>query len=305
MNYGGDGVRKKFTGYERDNETDLDFAQARYYSKGFGKFTSPDDFTNDTHPVAPQSWNLYVYVRNNPLALTDPEGEKIYAGDITDADDRAEFLKRANFTYGCSACVTIGKDGFLAVDTSGLSKDILKATQYLTDAINTNDPSKLFSVQITNNSNEVAFGDSQRGSAGVQLPGNNFKTSAIRIRLDFADDKWVSGNKDAKSAFLNLVFAHEVGHFYPDFITDPGDGRKTGPVVDKVNEIQQALGLPLRAEYSARQTTSNGPWVEVGFGKAKTDKAGQPLRDNGAIQVEKQNKVVRWVKNGVGGKGIN
>ena len=39
---GGDNNRKKFTGYERDTETGLDFAQARYYSNTQGRFTSPD-----------------------------------------------------------------------------------------------------------------------------------------------------------------------------------------------------------------------------------------------------------------------
>jgi RHS repeat-associated protein len=64
------------TSYERDKETNLDFAQARYYSKNHGRFSSPDDVFNDTNPFRPQSWNLYSYVRNNPLRLVDPNGEK-------------------------------------------------------------------------------------------------------------------------------------------------------------------------------------------------------------------------------------
>ncbi|MCV4753858.1 hypothetical protein OFC37_30820, partial [Escherichia coli] len=43
LGYTGDTVRKQFTGYERDTETDLDFAQARYYNKSHGRFTSPDE----------------------------------------------------------------------------------------------------------------------------------------------------------------------------------------------------------------------------------------------------------------------
>jgi len=69
-----DSVNQKFTGYERDAETALDFAQARYMSSGLGRFMSPDpgnagaDFTN------PQSWNAYGYVLGNPLGLVDPSG---------------------------------------------------------------------------------------------------------------------------------------------------------------------------------------------------------------------------------------
>ena len=291
------------TAKERDTETGLDYFEARYYASTHGRFTSPDDFLNDTSPIDPASWNLYVYVRNNPLRYTDPTGEKIYVGDVTNQDDRDELLRRANYTYGCNGCVTIDKDGFLAVDTTGLGKDVIKATAYLTDAINSNDPSKLFSVQVTNNNPDVAFGDSQAGGAGVKLPGNNFKTSAVRIRLDFADDKWVSGDKKAKEAFVNLVFAHEVAHFYPKYITDPEDGRKRGPVVDRVNEIQQALGLPLRAEYSASKRGDY--FVSVNFGEAKRDKAGNIVRKNGAIEVNKTNKLVTWIKKSVGGTGLN
>lgn len=75
IGYDPDGVRKKFTGYERDEETDLDFAQARYFNSGFGRFSSPDNFLNATRPQNPASWNLYTYVLNNPLRSIDATGE--------------------------------------------------------------------------------------------------------------------------------------------------------------------------------------------------------------------------------------
>src|SRR2546421_2745329 len=40
--YVADSVRQKFTSYEHDAETNLEFAQARYYSSSCGRFTSPD-----------------------------------------------------------------------------------------------------------------------------------------------------------------------------------------------------------------------------------------------------------------------
>jgi RHS repeat-associated protein len=72
--YVADSVRQKFTLKERDNETGLDYFGARYYSSTQGRFTSPDDFLNDTHPEHPESWNLYNYVGNNPLRYIDPNG---------------------------------------------------------------------------------------------------------------------------------------------------------------------------------------------------------------------------------------
>ncbi len=67
-------VRQKFTAYERDNETNLDYAQARYYGNTQGRFTSPDPMLSSGEPAEPQSWNRYAYVLNNPLMFTDPTG---------------------------------------------------------------------------------------------------------------------------------------------------------------------------------------------------------------------------------------
>ena len=63
-----------YTGKERDGETGLDYFGARYMSAAQGRFTSPDDPLVDQDPADPQSWNLYGYVRNNPLRFIDPTG---------------------------------------------------------------------------------------------------------------------------------------------------------------------------------------------------------------------------------------
>ena len=72
--YGDDNVRQQFTGYERDNETGLDFAQARYYSSPQGRFTSVDPLPASSSVSNPQSFNRYSYVYNNPMNATDPSG---------------------------------------------------------------------------------------------------------------------------------------------------------------------------------------------------------------------------------------
>jgi RHS repeat-associated protein len=72
--YVGDAVRQKFTGKERDGETGLDYSQFRYYSAIQGRLTRPDEIFIDQSPGDPQSWNMYLYVRNNPLSLIDLTG---------------------------------------------------------------------------------------------------------------------------------------------------------------------------------------------------------------------------------------
>ena len=70
-----DAFRHRFAGKERDNESGLDFLQARYHSGAQGRFTSPDPFLSTPHHIAdPQRWNRYTYARNNPLRFVDPDG---------------------------------------------------------------------------------------------------------------------------------------------------------------------------------------------------------------------------------------
>lgn len=84
LSYQSDDIRKQFTGYERDEESGLDFAQARMYGYGLGRFTSPDPLAASANSNRPQSWNRYTYSYNNPLRFTDPSG--MVAGDFYNMD---------------------------------------------------------------------------------------------------------------------------------------------------------------------------------------------------------------------------
>src|SRR5262249_13664890 len=73
----------KFTGKERDSETNLDYFGARYYSNGLGRWVTPDWAAKATAvPYAefsdPQSLNLYSYVRNVPTTRFDADGHDTY-----------------------------------------------------------------------------------------------------------------------------------------------------------------------------------------------------------------------------------
>ncbi len=73
------GNHYKFTGKERDSESNLDYFGARYYGSTRGRFLTPD-WSEAPTPVPyadfndPQTLNLYSYVKNKPLFVRDPTG---------------------------------------------------------------------------------------------------------------------------------------------------------------------------------------------------------------------------------------
>jgi RHS repeat-associated protein len=94
LSYDADNIRKQFTGYERDDETHLDFAQARMHSYNLGRFTSPDPLLSSGRTESPQTWNRFVYVLGNPLRFVDPLGlfewSEELGGSTTSSDFEAQ-----------------------------------------------------------------------------------------------------------------------------------------------------------------------------------------------------------------------
>jgi len=101
-------TRKGYTGYEKDEESGLDFAQARYYNPKHGRFISVDPLTASANVRNPQTFNRYSYVVNSPYKFTDPLG-------LISRDTGAN----GGFAW-CSTCETRdGPGGFLEEDSAG------------------------------------------------------------------------------------------------------------------------------------------------------------------------------------------
>jgi RHS repeat-associated protein len=109
LGYTADSVRQKFTSYERDIESNLDFAQARMYNFQHGRFTAVDPLLVSADPANPQSWNRYIYCFNNPLIFIDPSGE--ITGDYYDKEGRWLFTDNINDDKVYLATPTTTADG--------------------------------------------------------------------------------------------------------------------------------------------------------------------------------------------------
>jgi RHS repeat-associated protein len=285
--YTADSVRQKFTSKERDIETGLDYFVARYFASSQGRFTSPDDFLNDTHATSPGSWNLYAYVRNNPLRYVDPLGQDVYSTNLTDKQKQAligDWKKKTGYKD-----VYFDKNNQLVINTdAGFEGGSAKAREQLSAAVNSTDVR--FNLKGVDSSS-VAFAEVDGGSV-VQ----NSQTKATRtdytVSIDFDDFKRAGGDDSAKQAYsVGLVAIHEFDHKiynvtdYPNGPTDPGP-LETG----YINPIRRELGLPERSNYASHP-------VSEGF-KNLFPGGGQQID----FKLNGKNKVIRWRNDLVGGK---
>ena len=113
---------KKFTSYERDAATGLDYAQARMYGSEWGRFMSPDPKgLASANKQSPKSFNRYSYVQGNPANATDPNGEDI----VVDLRFFLTSIGSACNVYG-NAFLDVGR--VYCGDTLGqITKDVLNA----------------------------------------------------------------------------------------------------------------------------------------------------------------------------------
>jgi RHS repeat-associated protein len=133
-----DTIRQKFTGYERDIEVDLDFAQARYYNFKHGRFTSVDPLTASADIANPQTFNRYAYVGNNPINITDPTGEIWGVKDGTvQWFDTEDAMKAAGSTaYTLLYAFRTGTNQMVALNANAnVAVNVASAAQWLSQQV--------------------------------------------------------------------------------------------------------------------------------------------------------------------------
>jgi RHS repeat-associated protein len=115
----------KFTGKERDSESDLDNFGARYYASTTGRFMSPDWALKPIDvPYAkfgdPQTLNLYSYVENSPLNRVDADG---HADGATQGGSSGSCGNAGANSQMCTSDVGGGRDKEDTLDGGGMDDD--------------------------------------------------------------------------------------------------------------------------------------------------------------------------------------
>jgi RHS repeat-associated protein len=279
--YAGDNVRQKFTGYERDAETGLDFAQARYFASTQGRFAGPDPILVDANRLSdPQLLNRYAYARNNPMKYTDPSGREVYVdGDraateayISSLNSRGDGkqFKVANI----GGKVTIVDDKGKALDKaalkalgstlSGGEKELFNA---LTDEINCaviNAGTMQSNDQVTFGRNELGAGTGSRGMNTLDMPEMKL--------LDSPENKGQGGLSSGDAV------AHETVEAY---LT--ATGMKPDAAHERAGDAFGSLERPAPQDQGVIGTPDNFGYYHDGLVIYPVYHSGQPWKYMGAV----------------------
>jgi RHS repeat-associated protein len=208
--YVADNVQQKFTAKERDDETGLDYFNARYYASTQGRFTSIDPvFITEDRIVDPQQLNLYGYARSNPLLYTDPTGKDIVIEGGT--AEQQEAIKNGIATLRAQSCTANKAFGLYDKEAGkGPRLTILILDDATFDKLKgVNDKT----LAMTDHGGSIIDAESgEEIDVGAQVI---IRASAIDKKKD-DDDR-----QNQKETKVEGILSHEVGGHAKDLTTDP------------------------------------------------------------------------------------
>jgi RHS repeat-associated protein len=267
----------KFTGKERDAESGLDNFGARYDASTMGRFMSPDPPLLDQHIADPQSWNLYSYVRNNPLSFIDPTGnsiELLCTGDASkcagERQKELEFLQKSlgNDKAASNLYINEVKDGDNTryfVGIKGDVGDFMKQSDTAHDLGNLVENKNvvefgLTSKDLSNQGGAVTYEKGEVGNQNVRVlvnPGQaDVANRVLSPNTILGASRWGGQNQDPRwrvNPFTGEVMAwHEFGHAW---------GYMNGRALDHTNPEAEAWENRMREQLYGPLGPNNAPRV--------------------------------------------
>ena len=162
----------QFTGYEKDQETGLHYAEARYYDSRLSIFNSTDPMWYKYPHLSP-----YTYCSNNPINRIDPDGrddykvnENGYMQNITKLKDK--ILKFFIGTKNSDRLISADGRNILNMPAGTIKelKDNNKKTSFMVD--NHLIASQIYEWLAANTKVEVSNVDAKKGKQEISVISN-------------------------------------------------------------------------------------------------------------------------------------
>jgi RHS repeat-associated protein len=262
----------KFTGKERDSESNLDNFRFRYFSSQMGRFMSPDpaglmavDLGN------PQTLNRYSYVLNNPLSFTDPFGlDCVYLNNSGTGIDQ-NGIDQNSSTGEC------GKTGGYWVNGT--------VTQVNIDS----NATTISLTGTTNGTDQTNASYQQNAEADVSEYHDTFMNPFNHVTLGFPGQTQFGQNPQSDSQFLKAVARHGTSASVPGAIKPQVGGQLkrmaripiTGMQAQMIqNAINQSMQNPPPYTIFGQTGCDCGTWVQMMLGDAGVNSgAPAPIPD--------------------------
>jgi RHS repeat-associated protein len=206
-----------FTSYQRDAESGLDYAMARYYDSSAGRFCSADPVAGEASD--PQTWNRYAYGRNDPIDKTDPSGKSWWSSLLIDigiavaAYFAPELVPALNGggtaaapfeSVDATVAGVINNSTTVTVAATGPSIGTALIGGAMAEGL-TPKPSKL-----CNNANAVNFVKSHQADAASVAKQLNVPTENV-LGLSAHESQWGAGSFISRNGLGNAFFSEEGG----------------------------------------------------------------------------------------------
>ena len=240
----------KFSGMERDSETQNDHTMFRYYESNLGRWLSPDPLAGDV--TNPQSLNRYAYVMNSPCSYTDPLGLDPCGFNI--AINNSGLINQSQLSTLEQAL-----KGVFATAGVGVSFNFSGAADYSLD-VTTSAAGLGYHQSVPG----LIEGSPQDPNAGGETPG--FGNYIANFGMVYVDRFLTSGYNTTGSlaTALGWAGAHEAGHYLLHIGDSPRNMGVMAPTLngsnwwpgftggqaillqDKCNKLHPPGGQPIR-----------------------------------------------------------
>lgn len=266
--YSGDSIRQKFTSYERDNESGLDYAQARYYANTQGRFSSVDPLLASARATNPQGWNRYSYVLNQPVNMIDPSG--LSAGcaaehsNCNDLDSRSsaerEYEERLRHTFNAVDATRAARAGDWDRFHDIMDSDsTLVRREIRVTAVELLDGPKMDSKVIRKGEPQQYMIENPNYLLDVNHDDVNYKSGIFTLAVTFQSEgtgEWVEDSVKASTSETGRwqIAEHPVPEHAGPVRTDWGTDRATVYIHVKARDLE-APNKPITLQISAYYTS--------------------------------------------------